>query len=138
DNIDASRKQPLDRLLGGLGIRHVGTRVAHVLASHFGSLDALAAASQQELASVHEIGDVIADSVHDFFSSAAGKQVVKELQKVGVDPKMAKPTRAADQPLAGQTIVVTGTLPTLERKQIEDLIVQLGGKASGSVSKKTS
>jgi DNA ligase (NAD+) len=60
------------------------------------------------------------------------------MQKVGVDPKMAKPAGGGAQPLAGQTVVVTGTLPTLDRKQIEDLIVQLGGKASGSVSKKTS
>jgi DNA ligase (NAD+) len=109
-----------------------------VLASQFGSLDALSNAGKEELAAVHEIGDVIAESVHDFFNSAAGKKTVAELQKVGVDPKMAKPKSAEDQPLAGQSIVVTGTLPTMDRKQVEDLIVQLGGKASGSVSKKTS
>jgi DNA ligase (NAD+) len=139
DNIEGSRKQPLDRLLGGIGIRHVGNRVSYVLASHFGSLDAIADATQEQLAAVHEIGEVIADSVHDFFHNAAGKHVIAELKKVGIDPKMEKPPGdAANQPLAGQTVVITGTLPTLERKAAEDLIIKLGGKASGSVSKKTS
>jgi DNA ligase (NAD+) len=122
--------------------------VAFVLAQNFGSLDALAAASAEELAQVHEIGDVIAESVHDFFSNPAGKRTVAELKKVGVDPKMKvvkKPEEAGlfstpspDQPLAGKTIVVTGTLAKLDRKEIEELILSLGGKASGSVSKKTS
>src|SRR5581483_9406985 len=106
---------------------------------NFGSLDALADASEEQLAATNEIGEVIADSVHDFFHSGAGKKIVKDLQAAGIDPKMEKPAAGgADQVLAGQTVVVTGTLPTLERKEIEDLIVKLGGKASGSVSKKTS
>ncbi|HSV15682.1 MAG TPA: NAD-dependent DNA ligase LigA [Tepidisphaeraceae bacterium] len=138
-NIDNSRNQPLDRLLAGLGIRHVGNRVAHVLASHFGSLDAIAGATQEQLAAVHEIGEVIADSVHDYFHNDAGKLVVKALKNVGVDPKMEKPAGdGAALPLSGQTVVVTGTLPTLGRQEIEELILKLGGKASGSVSKKTS
>jgi DNA ligase (NAD+) len=148
-NIEKSRAQGLDRLLGGLGINHVGNRVAHVLAQNFGSLDALAAATQEELANVYEIGEVIADSVHDFFHNAAGRRTVERLKAVGIDPKMkvvatpkdggatkAEPT--ADQPLAGQTVVVTGTLEKFDRTQAEELIVKLGGKASGSVSKKTS
>jgi DNA ligase (NAD+) len=147
-NIAASRERGLDRLLGGLGIHHVGTRVAFVLAQNFGSLDALAGASAEELAQVHEIGDVIAESVHDFFSNPAGKRTVAELKKAGVDPKMKVvkkteegglfATPSADHPLAGKTIVVTGTLKKLDRKEIEELIQSLGGKASGSVSKKTS
>jgi len=146
-NIAASRERGLDRLLGGLGIHHVGTRVAHVLAQNFGSLDALAAASREELAQVHEIGDVIAESVHDFFNNPAGKQTVAALKKAGVDPQMKVVRRterglfdasSADQPLAGKTVVVTGTLEKLDRKGIEELILRLGGKASGSVSKKTS
>jgi DNA ligase (NAD+) len=109
------------------------------LASHFGSLEALSEATEEQLAAVNEIGEVIADSVHDFFHNAAGKHVIKELKAVGIDPKMEKPAGGgAGQLLAGQTIVVTGTLPTLGRQEIEDLIVKLGGKASGSVSKKTS
>ncbi len=137
DSIDASRSRSLDRLLAGIGIRHVGNRVAHVLATNFGSLDALAAASTEQLAAVHEIGEVIAASVHDFFANPAGKQIIREMKSVGIDPQMQKPP-AGEQPLAGQTIVVTGTLPTMQRSEIEELIVKLGGKASGSVSKKTS
>jgi DNA ligase (NAD+) len=138
ESIEGSRSRGLDRLLAGLGIRHVGNRGAYVLATHFGSLDALAAASAEELSAVHEIGDVIAESVHDFFHNPAGKHVVAEFKAIGIDPKMEKPAASEDQPLAGQTVVITGTLPTLERKEAEDLVVKHGGKASGSVSKKTS
>jgi DNA ligase (NAD+) len=138
-NIDASRQLGLDRLLAGLGIRHVGNRVGYVLASHFGSLDAIEAASKEQLNSVDEIGEVNADSVHDFFHNEAGIAAINALKKVGVDPHMEKVAGSpADLPLAGKSIVVTGTLAKLDRKEIEDLIVQLGGKASGSVSKKTS
>jgi len=138
DAIDKSRSASLERLLAGLGVRHVGNRVAYVLAHHFGSLDALKAATTEQLAEVMEIGPAIAESVHDFFHNAAGKHVIAELQKVGIDPKVDKPAADAPRPLAGMTIVVTGTLPTLGRAEIEALIVKLGGKAAGSVSKKTS
>src|SRR5262249_15091620 len=139
DAIQASRERGLDRLLAGLGIRHVGNRVAYVLASHFGSLGALQKASADELASVLEIGPVIALSVHDFFHDKAGQEVIRHLKEVGVDPKMERPPQpAGGLPLQGKTVVVTGTLQKFERKEIEDLIVKLGGKASGSVSKKTS
>ena len=138
-NVEKSRQQGLDRLLAGLGIHHVGTRVAHVLASNFGSLDALSKASQEELAAVNEIGPVIADSVHDFFRNEAGRKTIAELKAVGIDPKMKVVKRdTADLPLAGQSVVVTGTMKRFDRKQMEELIVKLGGKASGSVSKKTS
>jgi DNA ligase (NAD+) len=137
-SIDGSRTRGLDRLIAGIGIRHVGNRVAYVLATHFGSLDALAEATAEQLSSVHEIGDVIAQSVFDFFHSPAGKHIIDELKAVGIDPKMEKPAISESLPLVGQTVVVTGTLPTMERKEVEDLIVKLGGKASGSVSKKTS
>jgi DNA ligase (NAD+) len=139
ENIQRSREQPLERLLAGLGIRHVGNRVAHVLAAHFGSLDALAAATPEQLGEVHEIGPVIADSVHDFFHSAAGKKAVAHLQAAGVDPKqeVVRAEEASEGPLAGKTLVVTGTLKTLKRDEIEGLIQKLGGRAAGSVSKKT-
>ena len=137
-NVESTRSLGLDRLLAGLGIRHVGTRVAYVLASHFGSLDALAKASEEELSDVHEIGEIIADSVHDFFHNKAGLDAIKQLRDVGVDPRLETKESAREQPLAGQSIVITGTLEKFDRKQIEDLIAQLGGKASGSVSKKTS
>src|SRR5688500_13661108 len=141
-NIENSRKQPLDRLLAALGIPHVGNRIAYVLASHFGSLDALADASQEQLSSVHEIGEVIADSVHAFFHSKPGQQLVRELKEVGLDPEMAKPAASAagssSLPLANKTVVVTGTMLKMDRNAIEALIQTLGGKAAGSVSKKTS
>jgi DNA ligase (NAD+) len=139
-NVEASRTKGLDRLLGGLGIPHVGMRVAYVVAAAFGSLDAITAASQEDLANTHEIGPVIAESVHEFFHTPAGETAVAELKKVGVNPVMEKPAAAAanaDLPLAGQTVVVTGTMQRLQRDEIERLIVKLGGKASGSVSKKT-
>lgn len=137
DAIEKSRSQGLDRLLAGLGIRHVGNRVATVLAEHFGSLDALKQATPEQLSSVHEIGEVIADSVHDFFHNEAGLQAIEALQAVGIDPKYEH-ADVGEQKLTGMTVVVTGTLPTLKRDEIEQLIKQHGGKAAGSVSKKTS
>src|SRR5690606_9096506 len=112
--IDRSRQQGLDRLLAGLGIRHVGNRVAYVLASAFGSLNALKQATQEQLAAIHEIGAIIADSVYDFFHNEASLAAVEALQRVGVNPTFEQPT-AADQPLLGQTIVVTGTLARMKR-----------------------
>jgi DNA ligase (NAD+) len=138
-NVANSRKQGLDRLISALGIPHVGNRVAYVLASHFGSVEAIAAASVDELSGVNEIGPVIARAVRDFFASDTGRETVTSLKAAGVDPRMERPkTDAKALPLAGQTVVVTGTLTKFDRKQIEELIVKLGGKASGSVSKKTS
>jgi DNA ligase (NAD+) len=135
-NIEKSRQQGLDRLLSGLGIPHVGNRVAFQLAQQFGSLDALAEAGEEQVSAVPGLGEVIAAAVVEYFKGP-GQSIVKQLQAVGVDPKMDKPP-ASEQSLAGQTIVVTGTLEKLDRKEIEDLILKLGGKASGSVSKKTS
>src|SRR5213075_1458953 len=133
-NIENSRSKPLDRLLAGLGIPHVGNRVAYVLAKHFSSLDAMIAADQEQLSRVHEIGPVIAQSVHDFFHNPAGLAAIKQLQAVGVNPAMEKePQPKGGLPLAGKTIVVTGTLEKLQRTEIEDLILKLGGKSSGSV-----
>ena len=136
DSVNAARDRGLDRLLAGLNIRHVGNRVAYLLAHHFGSMDALSAASEAELAAIHDIGDVIAKSVHDFFHNPAGLDAVKQLQGVGIDPRM-KIAKPAHQPFAGMTIVVTGSLKKYKRNEIEELILSLGGKASGSVSQKT-
>ena len=141
DSIERSRKQGLDRLLAGLGIRHVGNRVAHVLAGHFGSLEKMAASTPEQLEEVHEIGEAIARSVHDFFHGKAGLHTIREFKEIGLDPKMEIIPPAAggkDLPLSGKTIVVTGSLEQFTRPQIEEMIVKLGGRASGSVSKKTS
>lgn len=137
DSIQGSRKQGLDRLLAGIGIRHVGNRVAMILAKAFGSLEGLSKATKEQLSDVHEIGPAIADSVHDFFHNAAGKAVVSELRAVGIDPRVEVEPEGP-KPLAGQTVVVTGSLAKFKRQEIEELIGKLGGRASGSVSKKTS
>jgi DNA ligase (NAD+) len=137
DAIAASRSRGLDRLLAGIGIRHVGNRVAFVLANNFGSLDALGAATVEQLSEVHEIGDVIAESVHEFFHSAHGKDVVHQFKAVGVNPKVEIARRDGPLLFEGQSIVVTGTLEHYKRPEVEALIVKHGGRASGSVSKKT-
>jgi DNA ligase (NAD+) len=139
ENINRSRAQPLERLIAGLGIRHVGNRVAYVLATHFGNLDAIAAASEEKLSEVHEIGPAIARSVHEFFNNPSGKKVIADLRVVGVDPQteVVRPEKAAALALSGKTIVVTGTLKNYSREQIQEAITKHGGRASGSVSKKT-
>ncbi len=139
-NIAASRERPLDRLLAGLGIHHIGQGGSRALANHFGSMDAIGAATVDQLAAVEDIGNITAASVFDFFHSPAGSAAVADLKAVGVDPHQSPPAggvTAADLPLAGKSVVVTGTLPTLDRAAAEELIVKLGGKAGGSVSKKT-
>jgi DNA ligase (NAD+) len=138
-NIDASKSRGLSRLLNALSIRHVGARVAATLAGHFGSMDALLAASEAELAEVEEVGPVIAASVYLFVHSDQGSHAIARLQEAGLD--MTAPLTPHDAapagPLAGKTLVVTGTLEKYTREQIEALIEQHGGKAGKSVSKKT-
>ncbi|MGD0141481.1 MAG: NAD-dependent DNA ligase LigA [Tepidisphaeraceae bacterium] len=137
DGIAQSKSRPLDRLLAGLGIRHVGSRVAFVLAQEFGDLASLGQATVERLASIHEIGDVIAQSVYDFFHGQAGRHTIAELNRVGVDPKMERASRGLPA-LAGKTVVVTGAMKKFKREEIERLITDLGGRAAGTVSKKTS
>ncbi len=136
--VEASKDRGPARLLAGLGIRHVGGRVAELLAEHFGDIDAIAAASEEQLSQVEEIGPVIAASVRQFFASPQARQIIKSLKAAGVRMKAERAGRTAAQlPLAGKTIVVTGTLEHYSRSQIEQLIKDLGGRAAASVSKKT-
>ncbi len=135
--IEASKKQPLARVLAALNIRHVGTRAAEVLAEHFLTMNAVAAAPVEALAELSEMGPIMAQSVRDFFDSPAGHQTVEHLAAAGVNMTQPKRETVGDQSLAGQTIVVTGTLSRYSRKQIQDLIKQHGGTVAGSVSKKT-
>ncbi|MFB3890455.1 MAG: NAD-dependent DNA ligase LigA [Phycisphaerae bacterium] len=136
--IAASKSRGLARVLAGLGIRHVGGRAAEVLAGRFADIDAVAAATTEELSEVHEIGDVIAKSIHDFFHSQAGRDVVARLKKAGVNLKAPKPaTAGAKQTLAGMTVVVTGTLENFTRSGAEDAIKAAGGRPASSVSKNT-
>jgi DNA ligase (NAD+) len=136
DGIAASKERGLTRLLTGLGIRHVGEHVADLLAQRFGDMSELQKASADELARIEGIGPQRAGTIHAFFQSPEGKQVIRELEKLGVkltEAKRKKPTGG----LVGKTIVVTGTLSKFTRDEIEKLIKDLGGKSAGSVSKKT-
>ncbi|HEX3871692.1 MAG TPA: helix-hairpin-helix domain-containing protein, partial [Pirellulales bacterium] len=134
--IEASKNRGLARLLNALAIRHVGARVASVLAEHFGSMEAIEQADVETLSEVLEIGPVIAESVHEFTHSAVGKEVIDQLHRHGID--MTAPQKPKSrQPLAGKTLVVTGTLEKYGRDEIEGLIKNLGGRAASSVSKKT-
>jgi DNA ligase (NAD+) len=136
-NIEASKSRGLARLLNALSIRHVGARVAAALAGHFGSIDALVAASVDDLAGVEDVGPVIAESVHEFLHSDHGRRAIDRLRAAGLDMTAPLKPRVAVGFLAGKTIVVTGTLSKYSREQIEALIEQHGGRAGKSVSKKT-
>ena len=139
-NIAASKTRGLARLLNALSIRHVGARVAATIAEHFGAMDALLAASEEDLANVEDVGPVIAASVYRFLHSEQGQRALRRLCEAGLDmtaPKRAATTAATAGPLSGQTLVVTGTLEKYTREQIESLIEQHGGRAASSVSKST-
>ena len=139
--IEDSKSRSLWRLLVGLNIRHVGTRTAQILADRFGTLDEIMKQSEEQLATVDEVGDVIAKSIHDELASESGRQLIEELRGFGLnfgEPIPERPADAEARKLEGLTIVVTGTLTTFSRDQIKELIHQHGGKPSDSVSKKTS
>ncbi|REJ89056.1 MAG: NAD-dependent DNA ligase LigA [Planctomycetota bacterium] len=136
--IEASKDRPLWRLLTALNIRHVGATTAQLLADRYGTLDAIAAEDEASLAEVEEVGPVIAHAVHEFFHSTAGKKIVEDLRECGLNfGAPAERREPADSPLAGKTIVVTGTLSRFTRDEIKELIRARGGKAAGSVSKNT-
>lgn len=137
DAIAASRTQPLSRLLVGLNIRHLGPTGCAAVAKHFGSLDALRAASTEDIASVDGVGLVIAESVADFFSQPRNKAVLQRLLDAGVN-SVEPIDESTPQVLAGMSIVVSGTLEGFSRDEAEAAIVSRGGKSPGSVSKKTS
>ena len=138
--LESSKTRPLDRFLTGLTIRHVGTRSAEVLAERFGTLEAVTSATLADLEGVPEIGSVVAASVFEFFQSEANRKQLEDLKSVGVDPAPVRPVASTTGrlPLAGKTVVLTGTLPARSRSEAEALIKQLGGKVTGSVSKSTS
>jgi len=133
--IEASKTRPLWRLVAGLGIRHIGGQSAQILAEHFGSLDALMSAGQEELAEIDQTGPTMAKSVYEYFRDAKNRAVIEELLAAGVKPESPKARRLGK--LAGKTIVVTGTLESMTRQEAEQAIRQAGAKASSSVSKKT-
>jgi DNA ligase (NAD+) len=127
----------LGRLIFALGIRHVGSEMAAILASRFGSIDALARASVEELAAIPTVGPRIAESVHQYFRDPNNVRVIEKLRRAGV--RMAEEAAPAppEGPLAGLTFVITGTLASMPRSRAEELVRQLGGSTSDSVTKKT-
>jgi DNA ligase (NAD+) len=135
--IEGSKAQPLDRLLFGLGIRHVGATVAQAIAAELGSLDAVRAATAEELAAVEAIGPKIADSVVDYMARPDSERITEKLKAAGVDPRV-EVTQASEQTFAGMTFVFTGALEKMTRQEAGAIVRERGGKATGSVSKKTS
>jgi DNA ligase (NAD+) len=136
--IDKSRGNDVWRLVYGLGIRHVGERAAQVLAGAFGAVEAMAAASQEQLQAVGEVGPVLAGSVREWFAEPANQRLIEKLAAAGV--KTSGPVAApppADGPLQGRTYVLTGTLEAMSREQAIAAVEALGGRVSNSVSKKT-
>ena len=134
-----SKSTTLPRFLYALGIRHVGETTAKDLARHFGSLNALMAATPEQLLAVRDVGPVVAQSIHVFFAQAHNREVVAALRAAGLHwPEAAAAADPTSLPLAGKTVVLTGTLPNLSRDQAQDRIEAAGGRVSGSVSKKTS
>ena len=140
--VEASKKQPLWRLLTALNLRHVGTRTAQQLAERFGTMEILASQTEEQLSQVDEVGSVIAKSVAAFFASDYGRRIVSELGELGVNmgDAVAAAAVAAERAagrLVGKTLVVTGTLTRFKRDEIAELIRKHGGKSASSVSKKT-
>ncbi len=134
--IEASKQRPLGRVLFALGIRHVGNETADLLAGHFGSVDALQAASVDDLEAVPTIGPKVAESVYEYFHDELNLKPIKKLREAGV--KLEGAVAAREGPLIGSTFVVTGSLSRWSRNEVESLIKGLGGAVASSVSKKTS
>ena len=137
--IEASKQRGLGRLLNALSIRHVGQRVAMILADEFGDIVKLEAATVEELNEVEEIGEIIAESIHEFLHGGFGSAIVQRLKDAGVNMASTRTKAASAEggPLDGMTLVVTGTLQRYKRDEIKSLIENRGGHVASSVSKKT-
>jgi DNA ligase (NAD+) len=135
DEIENSKKLPLERVIFGLGIRFVGERTAQFLAEHFGSIDALMKSSEEELLEVEEVGPRIAASIFEFFREPKNRELIEQLRKAGVSFTGKKKERGTK--LTGKTFVLTGTLAHMTRDEAKKLIEDAGGRVAGSVSKKT-
>lgn len=135
NEIEASKKLPLDRVIYGLGIRFVGERTAQFLAEHFGSMNALMNAGEEDLLEVEEVGPRIAQSIREFFQEPKNRELVEQLRRAGLTLSGKKKERGTK--LAGKTFVLTGTLAHYTRDEAKKLIEDAGGRVSGSVSKKT-
>jgi DNA ligase (NAD+) len=137
DAIQASRDRPLSRLLFALGVRHVGAHAAQLLAQRFGSMDALLQATAADFAAVHGIGETTAAALAAYLQEPRNRELIERLREAGVN--MVEPVeRAEHRPFEGLTFVVTGTLPTMSRKEVTEFIERRGGRVAGSVSRATS
>jgi DNA ligase (NAD+) len=134
-NIEASKGRNLGTLLFALGIRHVGGEVANLLANHFGTLDALAEAGDEEISQVEGIGPRIAESVRAYFRDEGKRAIIEKLRAAGVNMEQRRPKRV-EGPLTGQTFVFTGTMASMPRSRAEALVKSLGAEATGSVTRK--
>ncbi|WP_415937488.1 NAD-dependent DNA ligase LigA [Phascolarctobacterium succinatutens] len=132
-----SKKNELDKLLFALGIRHVGAKVACILATEFGSMEKLQQAQPEELAQIRDIGDKIAESVVTWLNVPANIDLVERLAAAGLTMTFTPPASQEDNPFFGKTLVFTGTMPTLGRAEAKTMAQDVGAKVSGSVSKKT-
>ncbi len=137
DGIGKSRTQSLSRLLNGLGIRHVGGATAEILANHFRTMDALAKATEEELKDIHEVGEIVAATVADFFDTPENQALIERLRNRGLTLEEAQETDGGPKLFEGKTFVVTGKLEEFTRDGMHSLIKKLGGRPSSSVSKKT-
>lgn len=137
DAIESSKSRPLERLLFGLGIRHVGLATARILARKFTSIDDLASASLEALEQTEEVGATIAKSVHDYFRKPSTLLLIEKLKRAGVNMKGEKSETIENAHFSGKSVVFTGTLESLTREKASEEVLKRGGKVSGSVSKKT-
>jgi len=138
DALEKSKQATLPRFVFGLGIRHVGEATAKELARHFGQLDAIMVASEDALLQVADVGPVVAHSIHTFFAQAHNREVVQALRDAGITWAEGEALAPTEMPLAGITVVLTGTLQSMGRDEAKDKLEALGAKVAGSVSKKTS
>lgn len=135
--IEKSKSNNIDRLITGLGIRNVGKQSAKVLASKYSDMESLMAASPMELMTLPDFGEIAATDITEFFSDPKNQEMIRRLDKLGVNMKSLSALEKKDDRFAGMTFVLTGTLPTFKRDEASAIIESFGGKASGSVSKKT-
>ncbi len=135
--IEKSKQTTLPRFLFGLGIRHVGESTAKAFAKHFGNIDAIMDAGEEQLQQVPDVGPVVAQSLRAFFDVSYNREVVEQLRACGLTWEEGEGAPQVPQLLAGKTFVLTGTLPTLGRDEAKEMIEAAGGKVTGSVSKKT-
>ncbi|MBO5955765.1 MAG: NAD-dependent DNA ligase LigA, partial [Clostridia bacterium] len=135
DAIEKAKKNPLDKLLCGLGIRLIGSKAAKNIAQYFGNMESIMSATVEDVLSIDDVGEKMAESLVNYFSKPETKELVERMKAAGVN--MVAEARTQGGALEGKTFVLTGTLPTLKRSEAQKIIEDNGGKVSGSVSKKT-